>query len=279
MTQVRAPILRPGDIVALDNAAVHKMKAAREAVEACGARWAFLPPYSPDLNPIELCWSKVKGLSHARQMSYSTRLSMRYSPSHNLIPCILCDTVGTLSMPCFNMAAAIFGFTYTGCVDGFDIWAKRKEKDDFLYSGSIQIKATDVPAIILSLAITLSITLGDVKTAGAQAARLFITEHTLQTKMVLNAPALVDVQPTVMYTGANSLYVYDGLYLLTYNDRRYFVFKDVSPECRPAQVFVVKEEQVLTMQYLSSAPLSVECTPVPLTPMPTLLPPMATPTP
>lgn len=62
VTYVLAPILRPGDIVVLDNAAAHKMKAARQAVEACGARWAFLPPYSPDLNPIELCWSKVKGI-------------------------------------------------------------------------------------------------------------------------------------------------------------------------------------------------------------------------
>jgi transposase len=62
VTEALAPTLQAGDIVVLDNAAAHKMKAAREAVEARGARWAFLPPYSPDLNPIELCWSKVKGL-------------------------------------------------------------------------------------------------------------------------------------------------------------------------------------------------------------------------
>lgn len=60
--QVLAPSLRPGDIVILDNLAAHKIEGARAAVEAVGARLLFLPPYSPDLNPIENAFAKLKAL-------------------------------------------------------------------------------------------------------------------------------------------------------------------------------------------------------------------------
>lgn len=54
------PVLQPGDIVMLDNLKAHKVSGIREAIEATGGRLVYLPPYSPDLNPIELCWSKIK---------------------------------------------------------------------------------------------------------------------------------------------------------------------------------------------------------------------------
>jgi transposase len=54
--------LKPGDIVVLDNVGAHKTADARRLIRAAGARVLFLPPYSPDLNPIELCWSKLKAL-------------------------------------------------------------------------------------------------------------------------------------------------------------------------------------------------------------------------
>jgi len=57
---VLAPTLRPGDIVLADNLSAHQGEMARTAIEARGARLEFLPPYSPDLNPIEKCWAKVK---------------------------------------------------------------------------------------------------------------------------------------------------------------------------------------------------------------------------
>jgi transposase len=56
------PALRPGDIVVLDNLGSHKGSAVREAITAAGARLIFLPPYSPDLNPIEQVFSKIKTL-------------------------------------------------------------------------------------------------------------------------------------------------------------------------------------------------------------------------
>jgi transposase len=60
--QVLVPTLRPGDVVILDNLAAHKGAAVRAAVEAAGASLLFLPPYSPDLNPIENAFSKFKAL-------------------------------------------------------------------------------------------------------------------------------------------------------------------------------------------------------------------------
>ena len=58
--QVLRPDLRPGDIVILDNLSAHKTAGVLDALEASGAEVWFLPPYSPDLNPIEKMWSKIK---------------------------------------------------------------------------------------------------------------------------------------------------------------------------------------------------------------------------
>ena len=55
-----APVLRAGELVILDNLATHKIRGVREAIEARGAGLLYLPPYSPDLNPIEPMWSKIK---------------------------------------------------------------------------------------------------------------------------------------------------------------------------------------------------------------------------
>lgn len=60
--QVLIPVLRPDDIVVLDNLGAHKDQRAIKAIYEAGASVKFLPPYSPDLNPIELAWAKMKGL-------------------------------------------------------------------------------------------------------------------------------------------------------------------------------------------------------------------------
>jgi transposase len=54
------PTLQPGDLVIMDNLATHKVAGVREAIESAGARLRCLPPYSPDFNPIENMWSKIK---------------------------------------------------------------------------------------------------------------------------------------------------------------------------------------------------------------------------
>ena len=61
-----APRLESGDIVVLDNLATHKVTGVKEAIEAVGARVEYLPPYSPDFNPIENLWSKMKQILKSR---------------------------------------------------------------------------------------------------------------------------------------------------------------------------------------------------------------------
>ena len=65
------PALRPGDVVVLDNLAVHKQPETHRAIEAAGAQLRFLPPYSPDFNPIEQAFAKLKAfLRAARPWSF-----------------------------------------------------------------------------------------------------------------------------------------------------------------------------------------------------------------
>lgn len=68
--QCLASTLRPGDVVVMDNLSSHKDQAVEEAIEKAGATLWYLPPYSPDLNPIEKLWSKVK--SWLRRVMAST---------------------------------------------------------------------------------------------------------------------------------------------------------------------------------------------------------------
>jgi transposase len=58
--QVLCPRLRPGQVVVMDNLSAHKNSTGRDCIEQTGARLLYLPPYSPDFNPIEQCWAKIK---------------------------------------------------------------------------------------------------------------------------------------------------------------------------------------------------------------------------
>jgi transposase len=62
MTWQLQPLLRPGDIVVMDNLAAHKSPSVLTHIQSAGAEAWFLPPYSPDWNPIEQIWSKVKSI-------------------------------------------------------------------------------------------------------------------------------------------------------------------------------------------------------------------------
>ena len=72
--QVLAPTLRPGDVVIMDNVRIHKVSGVREAIEARGAMVPPFPPYSPDLNPIELAFSKLKAFLRASAARSMPRL-------------------------------------------------------------------------------------------------------------------------------------------------------------------------------------------------------------
>jgi transposase len=65
--QVLVPMLAPGQIVIMDNLSAHKVTGVREAIQARGASAVYLPPYSPDYNPIELAFSKLKQLMRSAQ--------------------------------------------------------------------------------------------------------------------------------------------------------------------------------------------------------------------
>jgi transposase len=83
-----APALDKGDIVIMDNLASHKVSAVKEMIEAAGATLRYLPPYSPDLNPIENMWSKVKeSLRNAAARSFDTLQTAVWYALNHVTPC------------------------------------------------------------------------------------------------------------------------------------------------------------------------------------------------
>lgn len=85
VAQVLGPTLVPGDIVVMDNLAVHKVAGVAEALQARGAKVEYLPPYSPDFNPIEQGWSKLK--TALRQCKARTRRTLERALS-TLLPTV-----------------------------------------------------------------------------------------------------------------------------------------------------------------------------------------------
>ena len=83
ITQVLTPALRnrPDAIVIMDNLAAHKAKAVRDALEAAKVEYRYLPPYSPDLNPIEPCWSKLKTRLRAKAARTVDALEAELGPA------------------------------------------------------------------------------------------------------------------------------------------------------------------------------------------------------
>ncbi len=75
LTEVLLPVLKPGDCVVWDNLSVHKTRAVQRLFEKAAVELLFLPPYSPDLNPIEMCWSKLKMYLRAQAARSYEKLS------------------------------------------------------------------------------------------------------------------------------------------------------------------------------------------------------------
>jgi transposase len=94
--QILVPELRPGDIVIMDNLGSHKGAGVRTAIEAAGAELLYLPPYSPDFNPIENAFSKLKA---ALRKAAARTVDALWS--------VIGDTIGTFSQSeCANYFAA-----------------------------------------------------------------------------------------------------------------------------------------------------------------------------
>ncbi len=81
--QVLAPTLRPGDVVVLDNLASHKRVAAVRAIEGAGCTVAYLPPYSPDYNPIELAFAKIKAKLRAAELRTIDKVEDFFGTAHD----------------------------------------------------------------------------------------------------------------------------------------------------------------------------------------------------
>lgn len=75
LKEILLPVLQPGDCVIWDNLSVHKTCAVRKLFEKAEVELLFLPPYSPDLNPIEMCWSKLKTFLRAKAARSYEKLS------------------------------------------------------------------------------------------------------------------------------------------------------------------------------------------------------------
>lgn len=93
LEQVLCPQLEPGDVVVMDNLAAHKVAGVRERVIARGAQVLYLPAYSPDFNPIEPCWSKLKQLLRGRKarslaaLETAVSKALRAITPHNIRAC------------------------------------------------------------------------------------------------------------------------------------------------------------------------------------------------
>ena len=85
ITQCLVPTLKPGDIVVMDNLSSHKVEGVRGPIIAGGASIRYLPPYSPDLNPIEMMWSKIKAYLRKEKARTGELLEKAIAHALNLI--------------------------------------------------------------------------------------------------------------------------------------------------------------------------------------------------
>jgi transposase len=102
--QVLCPTLCAGDIVVMDNLGAHKVTGIREAIEGYDAQVMYLPPYSPDLSPIEQCWSKLKTI--LLSVGARTREAL--------------DAAIAQALEKITTADALAWFTHCGCSRGYD---------------------------------------------------------------------------------------------------------------------------------------------------------------
>jgi transposase len=83
--QVLSPRLKPGDVVVMDNLSSHKVNGVRDSIEKAGAELLYLPPYSPDLNPIEKAWAKLKQLLRSAKARSKDALELAITEALKLI--------------------------------------------------------------------------------------------------------------------------------------------------------------------------------------------------
>ena len=103
VAQGLAPTLQKGDLVIMDNLATHKIRGIVEAIEAAGARLLYLPPYSPDFNPIENMWSKIKQILRSQAPRTESELLLATKAAFQAISAVDCTGffLNAKYAPCF----------------------------------------------------------------------------------------------------------------------------------------------------------------------------------
>ncbi|MGA7953046.1 MAG: IS630 family transposase [Gloeobacterales cyanobacterium] len=102
VTEVLVPNLWEGACVVMDNFSSHKVAGIQEAIEAVGAKLVYLPPYSPDFNPIENCWSKVKEFLRAKAARTHETLDQAITEAFNAVTSK--DMIGWFTHCCYYVA-------------------------------------------------------------------------------------------------------------------------------------------------------------------------------
>jgi transposase len=102
VTEVLVPNLWEGACVVMDNFSSHKVAGIQEAIEAVGAKLVYLPPYSPDFNPIEHCWSKVKEFLRAKAARTYETLDQAITEAFNAVTSE--DMIGWFTHCCYYVA-------------------------------------------------------------------------------------------------------------------------------------------------------------------------------
>lgn len=102
VSEVLVPNLWQGACVVMDNFSSHKVAGIREAIEAVGARLVYLPPYSPDFNPIENCWSKVKEFLRSKAARTYEALDQVITEAFNSVT--IKDMIGWFTHCCYYVA-------------------------------------------------------------------------------------------------------------------------------------------------------------------------------
>jgi transposase len=102
INQVLVPNLWQGACVVMDNFSSHKVVGIKEAIEAAGAKLVYLPPYSPDFNPIENCWSKVKEFLRSQAARTYETLDQAITEAFNAVT--VKDMIGWFTHCCYYVA-------------------------------------------------------------------------------------------------------------------------------------------------------------------------------
>jgi transposase len=102
--QVLCPALKSGDWVVMDNLSSHKVPQVRVSIEKVGAQLLYLPPYSPDLNPIEKAWAKLKQLLRAAQARSKEALETAIADALKLI-------TSENAKPWFRLCSSVYGIS------------------------------------------------------------------------------------------------------------------------------------------------------------------------